>query len=315
MKKVAVCLTVKNEDIEKMVKLLDRQTVKADEIVIVDAGDGNLFLHKKIKVNHIQKVCNRSEGRNLCAKEATSENLVFLDAGCVPEKNWLEEMKKEMAKRGAQIVAGNYQSKKQNFADYLIARFLNRAISDDNFIYPSARNFAIKKSIFLRLHGFKEELNEAEDLEFFKRAVDRGFKIEKAKNALVWWKLPGKWDFLKKIFFYTKGDVKSGIWWDSREKLKTHNIRHALMVVRYAVLIAIAARYLFLFPFFLGVYLIAVTVKYRIDFNKFANENLLFIVDNIFTFILIKLLTDVVTIGGFLGGLFHCSIVPLLRTK
>lgn len=296
---VSLCLTVKNENIPGILKQLAKQSELPDEIVLVDAGEMKHGDYKNKKLNYIYQKCNRSEGRNLAAQKAQYENLVFLDGGCSPKPNWLAEIKSSISRHNVQVVAGEYVSPTNSFFEYLEDKFLNVV---DN--YPSARNFAIKKKLFEKLDGFSEKLNTAEDLEFFTRLVNRGYKIEKNARAVVIWKLPGRSQYLAKIFNYAAGDAKSGVWWDPRKKWRTHNVRHLINTLKFAVFLFLLLKQLYLFfVVFFMVYVLATAAKNRINFWEFAGNNYLRRLRNVVEFVMIKTLTDIFSVFGFIFGL------------
>jgi hypothetical protein len=154
--------------------------------------------------------------------------------------------------------------------------------------------------------GFNESLETAEDLEFFTRAANTKQKITLCEEAVVFWKLPTWTQYFSKIFAYARGDAQSRIWWDRRKKLQTHNIKLMLAIGRYGVLGA-----LFFFGFrvlafaFWVVYLIAVAERAKIDFTKFAKRSGVLILGNIASYVIIKTLTDLAAICGFIAGLLR----------
>ena len=79
--KVSVCVTTKNEREETIKKLFDalnNQTLKPNEIIIIDAKDYDN--------------CSRSIGRNIAIKKAKNEIIALTDVGCLPKKDWLEKL-------------------------------------------------------------------------------------------------------------------------------------------------------------------------------------------------------------------------------
>lgn len=309
MTKISVCLTVKNEDIDEILKQLILQSDLPTEIVIVDASSKNWFTETKKKayarynIKYIKKLGNRSVGRNLAANKATSDNLLFIDAGCELHLDLIKNISLSLLTPTREIVAGSYSSRVFTFQEYIFAKFLNRSISDKNF-YPSARNFGIKKKVFMALHGFNESLDTAEDLEFFKRALDSGFKITKNKNATLYWNLPSFKEYVFKIFHYAFGDAKSRIFWDTRKKLATHNIKHILTISRWLVLLILTLfGYIYVAVFLFVLYVLSTAIKHKIDFSKFNFNFILLDFINFLEFVLIKVVTDFSVMLGFISGI------------
>lgn len=316
---VSVCLTVKGENIEKLIdNLLTQQTKAPDEIVIVEAGEKeNAEVYKKYekaaKFKIILAKCNRSEGRNLAAKNAAHENLIFIDAGCVPQPDWLAKMAAAIEKENPQIVAGAYESPQNSFKDYIFAKFLNRNITSSSFIYPSARNFAIKKYIFDELGGFNKRLNFAEDTEFFTGANAKGYHFEKANGARVYWTLPKNLkEYLSKIFSYAKGDIATGIWWDAKKKFATHNIKNLLCFLRVAlILFLFMCGYVQLAALIILLILVATASRNKIDFNQFSGGSLSLVLKHVIIFASVKIVTDIAVSAGF----FYENIICYFNKK
>ncbi len=105
--KISFVTTVLNEEntINLLLESLVAQTKNPDEIIIVDGGSTdrtidiiqkaktkNQKLKSKLKI--IQKVGNRSVGRNEGIKKATGNIIVISDAGCVLDRDWIKEITK-----------------------------------------------------------------------------------------------------------------------------------------------------------------------------------------------------------------------------
>lgn len=232
--KVSVCITIFNESEESVTKLLDaleKQTLKPDEIIIIDAKDYNN--------------CSRSKGRNIAIGKAKNEIIAITDAGCVPHKDWLYEIVKPFSPssprlRGTtpDVVAGGYEMITHNHFQEACRMFLGVKSSDmgEDFM-PSARSMAFTKSIWKKAGGFPEKLgNTAEDTLFNVELIKVGAKFVTAKKALVDWYLPNSIkDFGLKMYGYAKGDVESGIWWHPVKKWSTHNLKIMTVFGRYAI--------------------------------------------------------------------------------
>ncbi len=252
--KISVCITTFNESEDRVKKLLDslnNQTLKPDEIIIIDAKDYNN--------------CSRSKGRNIAIKKAKNEIIAITDVGCIPRVDWLEKLVKPFeiatppkADRNDTVVAGGYGMIAKNNFQKAESVFLGvkQKNMDRNFM-PSARSMAFTKSIWKKAGGFPENLNDtAEDTVFnlklitvfnklntdmsSKDVIEAGAKFVTAKNAVVDWEMPATIkEFAKKIYKYAKGDAMSGVWWHPVKKWRTHNIKVLTIFARYIVAIAI----------------------------------------------------------------------------
>lgn len=228
--KTSVCITTfdeKEETIKSLLHALNDQTLKPDEIIIIDAKDYDN--------------CSRSKGRNIAIKKAKNEIIAITDAGCIPHRDWLEKLVKNLDPSSqsydeAGVVAGSYEMiTNNNFqkAESVFLGTLQKDINDD--FMPSARSMALTKSVWKKAGGFPEELeNTAEDTVFDVRLLNVGAKFTTAKNAVVDWSLPENlFGFIKSIYNYAKGDAESGIWWHPTKRLKTHNLKILTIFARY----------------------------------------------------------------------------------
>ena len=254
--KVSVCITIFNEKestARSLLTALNNQTLKPDEIIIIDAKDyGN---------------CSRSRGRNIAISKARNETIAITDAGCVPHKDWLEEITKsytEVARRNHPrgginniVSAGFYEMVCTNKLQKAMAIFLGTQNPNSEFL-PSARSMAFTKSIWKKASGFPEKMGDtAEDTLFNINLIKAGAKFKVAKNAIVNWQMPETiYDFGYKIYGYAKGDAESGIWWHPVKKLQTHNIKILTIFLRYILFV--------LFPWLILIYIIYSYYKARL---------------------------------------------------
>ena len=224
-KKVSVCVTIFNEpqeSVNKLLNALDNQTLKADEIIVIDANDYNN--------------CSRSEGRNIAIKKAKNEIIAITDAGCIPHKDWLKKLTDPFKNESVDVVGGFYEMITNNHFQEACKIFLGVNGKDvkEDFL-PSARSMAFTKTIWKKVGGFPESLNDtAEDTIFNLNLLDVGAKFTVAKNAIVDWYMPENiFLFMKKVKNYAKGDAQSGIWWHPVKKWQTHNIKVLTIFLRY----------------------------------------------------------------------------------
>jgi len=113
--KTSVCITILNEEstISDLLNALLKQTLKVNEIIIVDGGstDNTLeitrhFVKKNKRIRILKKKCSRAKGRNLAVKLAKNPIIAMTDGGCVPEINWLEKITTPFSDSEVDVVAG-----------------------------------------------------------------------------------------------------------------------------------------------------------------------------------------------------------------
>ena len=228
--KVSICITTfneKEETIKKLLSALNNQSLKPDEIIVIDAKDYNN--------------CSIAKGRNISIKKARNEIIAITDVGCIPNKNWLEKITKPFSNDKEVLVAGFYTMPYRNAMQKAAGIFLGISPNkyDKNKFLPSARSVAFSKSIWKKVGGFNEGLEKGgEDTEFFYKSVKAGVKIIRIKEARVVWEEIGKLTFLdvvKKFYVYAKGDGEAGIWYHPTKQLSSHNIKISLIYARYII--------------------------------------------------------------------------------
>lgn len=197
MKKVSVIVTTYNEQeyISELVESLLCQTLSPSEIIIVDSYSNDEtfnilknFESKQPNLKVIQKKTNRSAGRNFAIQKCSSELIAITDAGCVPNKNWLEKISEPLLLNTCDVVAGYYYGKPNNiFEKALIPFVLVMPDKTTNTFLPSTRSMCMKKSIWKKTGGFNEDVDPGEDYEFSNRLIKKNYRIMFVKDALVGW--------------------------------------------------------------------------------------------------------------------------------
>lgn len=171
---VSVVITTKNEEkkIQNTLESLKNQTHKDIEVVVLDSEsiDRTAEIAAKLGAKVISQDTNIPEGRNLGAKHATSDILVFLDADTILQDNWIENSLNQIRANGYEMVVGvlrpREKSLKGNFTTYLWSNVLPKILH----MHPTGATFMVKKDLFERLGGFNENLAVLEDANFSKRA-------------------------------------------------------------------------------------------------------------------------------------------------
>jgi len=243
--KVSVVITVFNEErsIAKLLKSLQFQTIRPDEIVIVDGGSRDKvieivrhFQKKDKRIKLLVEKCSRAKGRNIGVDIARNEIIAITDAGCIVHKRWLERIIKPFNNKEVEVVAGFYKMTGKSAFQKALSSYLGVLPSrfDVNYL-PSTRSIAFRKELWLKVGGFPERLADtAEDTVFNYKIVQSDANIARVKKAIVEWGMPStlKGAF-NKMFYYAKGDAKSKIWWHPTKKLSSHNIKILFVFARY----------------------------------------------------------------------------------
>jgi glycosyltransferase involved in cell wall biosynthesis len=164
------------------------QSRKPDEIIVVDDGSDDrtadiVKTFKKVTLLR-QEHKGPAAARNLGAKKAKGNILLFTDSDCIPDKEWVSEMAKPFESKETAGAQGRYKTIQKG----IIARFVQLEIEDRydrmkkrkyiDFIGSYAAGY--RKSAFLEFSGFDEAfpLASGEDPEL-------SFKLAKAGHKMV----------------------------------------------------------------------------------------------------------------------------------
>lgn len=202
--RASIIVTVLNEQksIGKLLKSFDTQSLIPTEVIIIDGGSKDrtfVRLEKAIrsrKLNFRLRIyqkpgCNRPEGRNIAIKLTKTDIIAITDAGCIPNRQWLEKIVNPLIKDPTiDVVAGYYISTKNLsvFQKCLVAYTLvmPNKIKPDAFL-PASRSMALRKSVWKDSGGFPKQFPLNEDYVFSRRIKELGYKIVFVKDAIVKW--------------------------------------------------------------------------------------------------------------------------------
>lgn len=174
--------------IGKCLDSLLKQTKKPDEIIVVDDGSVDKTKETVKKFKNVTLLEQKHKGpaaaRNLGAKKAKGNILLFTDSDCIPDKNWVSEMAKPFQRKEIVGVQGRYMTKQKG----LIARFVQFEIEDrydrmkkrEHIDFIGSYSAGYRKKTFLEFKGFDESFPAAsgEDPEL-------SFKISKSNKKMV----------------------------------------------------------------------------------------------------------------------------------
>lgn len=308
---ISVILTTLNEEkgIHKLMDSLVSQSITPHEIIIVDGGSIdktiNILKNYSSKYKYIKifsKKGNIAKGRNFAISKAKFSIIAQIDAGCMAHKNWLKEITMPFKASNVNVVAGFYKMVSTSNFQKAASVFLGVTPKDynKNFL-PSGRSIAFKKSVWKKVGGYDESLSKAAEDTFFNyKLIKNGVEIHHAKNAIVYWQVPGFFLFSKKLFSYAKGDAQAKIWWHPVQKFKTHNIKILLIFVRYFLSLIISGNLSLKFGFW-G-YLFAPFFLYILwPFLKFYKYNFSF--GLLIWMPFLQFISDFMVMLGFLSGI------------
>jgi glycosyltransferase involved in cell wall biosynthesis len=175
---VSVIVYAKNnaKHLNRLIPLLEEQEYENYELIFINnaSNDETFEVIKEFQANNSRiKIVNvknneafwgnRKYALTLGIKSAKHEQLLFIDADCIPNsKKWIKEMSVHFSESKS-IVLGYaaYESKKYSFLNFLI-RFDKLLSTVQSFSYTKlqssymvdGKNLAYKKSEFYRVNGF-----------------------------------------------------------------------------------------------------------------------------------------------------------------
>ena len=191
-------------------------------------GDETSKIHIKVIV---KKGANISQGRNIAIRNTKNEIICVSDAGCILDKNWVEEITKFYNSRSCNIIGGFSCPICDSFLQRCLAMCImpkREEVNGSKFM-PSSRNISFKKSIWENVGGYPENMDYGEDMKFNFNIKDRGFSVKFNPDAVVYWKMRKDMiQIFKQFFRYAKGDAAG----------KMYMYRHMIRFISFIFLVA-----------------------------------------------------------------------------
>lgn len=162
---------------------------QAVEVIVVDASGGKLddvySRYDRLRIVPFTPPAgvrvSIPHQRNRGIDQASSDIIVFIDAGCSPEPGWLARLLAPLAE-GEDVVAGRTVAAGKGVNNY------GARTTREHVGYLSecpTINLAFRKAAAACVEGFDESFQYGSDVDFSWRLVDRGYRIRFAPDAVV----------------------------------------------------------------------------------------------------------------------------------
>lgn len=179
---------------------IKRQKEKDFEIIIVDGGSSDktnkiakrfksTFAAENISLKLIfSNKPNVSQQRNVGAKLATGQYLVFLDADIIIPPSYLFLIRKAIKKTGEPLLATWVEPDSEDLSNKAMTMLVNFLIEIGKEVGKPlllGYDIIIKKSVFNSIGMFREDIKIGEDQELAERALKNGYKAHVLRNPTL----------------------------------------------------------------------------------------------------------------------------------
>lgn len=194
----------------RLLTALSKQTYKDFEIIVVDAHSedktGEVVKEFALQSPDIHCIdshkCNLPFQRNLGAKEARGEFLVFFDADVVIPAEFLEKIHQVIVSRKLSFLTTWIKTAGCQICDQLILTLLNIGVELSIIIgkpHVYGPNIIVRQDIFSKVKGYNENITLGEDYDFSLRVYQAGYRLAVLKDP--------RWTMSMRRF-YTQGRLK-----------------------------------------------------------------------------------------------------------
>lgn len=198
------------------------------EIIAVDDGstDGTAKAVSEFKKVRLIKQIHKGPAvaRNLGVKNSKGQIILFTDADCIPDKNWIKNMVQPFKDKKIIGVSGTYKTFNKSslmakFAGYEIEERHKKLKKQEHIDFIGTFSAAFRKSIFLKAKGFDESFPTAsgEDPELSFRLEKFGRMVFRP-NAFVYHSHPST------LFRFLRQKFWRGYWRVSLYRKHSHKL-------------------------------------------------------------------------------------------
>lgn len=222
-KGISIIVPVYNDPggLRKNIDSLINQNLPTDkyEIIIVDnnSTDNTLKVagnYKKkypdlIRIEQEVEIQSSYAARNKGIIRSKADIFAFIDSDCIAARNWLKEGVKILKRKDVDLAGGNVKFifTPAKSSGEMFDSITNMQISDNIRERKVAKtaNLFVKSYVFNEIGLFPANVKSGGDVQWTKRATDRGFKLVFAEKAVVRHPARPLNELLKKQFRVGKG--------------------------------------------------------------------------------------------------------------
>ncbi len=186
------------------------------EIIVVDDASQDETGEIVKQYSNVRLIRQKRNGpasaRNLGARKARYKILLFTDADCIPQANWIREMIFPFDDPSVVAVKGRYTNRQKEVTSRFIQREYeekySRMSGQTEIDFVDTYSAAYRRDIFFRFGGFDESFPTAcaEDIDFSFRLAQAGMRMVFNPRAIVVHHFEtSPWGYLKK-------KIKNGYW-------------------------------------------------------------------------------------------------------
>ncbi|WP_231757168.1 glycosyltransferase [Microbulbifer elongatus] len=173
------------------------------EVLLVDNGSSELQVPDELPENVRVLYCEDRgsyAARNFGARFSSGNWLVFTDADCLPETEWLEQIARAISSSNGEnrIIAGGIDSYCEEVNPTLYEIYdIVRGIPQERYVshgYGATANLTVPRKAIDMLEGFNHQLYSGGDADFCRRARNQGFDIVYVSSALAQHRTRSSWE-------------------------------------------------------------------------------------------------------------------------
>jgi GT2 family glycosyltransferase len=182
------------------------------EIIVVDASNPEVMADIRAKYPDVHWIPYRHNGgpkssipeqRNVGVTAARGNVIAFIDANCVPEKQWLTDLTSPIISGEEKIVSGWIGG-----ANPKTLSIYNPTNSNEKYrVSAPSGNLAFTRMLYLEVGGFDESLHFGSDVDFTWRCIDLGEKIRYESTARITHDSGTTKDEIKRAFRYGRAKL------------------------------------------------------------------------------------------------------------